>query len=406
MSMKNVSLTFLNLFLPHINKIKSSKNINTILKKIYTNIKLSKEYHAVMFKNVEMKKIEIDEGNKEEILDSLSLIGSDSFVPENIKHTIKRDIACIETYEITIKNIHFTIEFLICKREKNEKNMKRIIVLLHFLLSFYKTNKVESVKISLFFSDEKKKVPVVEKQTMDLEHINTAVTYSCKLKGEVFLYRKEEWFKVLIHELMHSLCFDFAKLHMDFSIKNKLKNMFSVNSEFHITETYSEFWANIFNTSIISFMALSNKDDIEEFYLNFKILNIFEKYYSIFSCIKVLDHMGLSYKDIITDENKTKSISLYKENTNVFAYHILKSVWLFNTEEFLLWFNKHNHNLIFSKKDEEYIADLLEKTHLYYKSDEYLDKLKLIEDLFFTIKKDNDYKKLIKTLRMTIVELN
>lgn len=284
--------------------------------------------------------------------------------------------------------------------------MKRIIVLLHFLLSFYKTNKVESVKISLFFSDEKKKVPVVEKQTMDLEHINTAVTYSCKLKGEVFLYRKEEWFKVLIHELMHSLCFDFAKLHMDFSIKNKLKKMFSVNSEFHITETYSEFWANIFNTSIISFMALSNKDDIEEFYLNFKILNIFEKYYSIFSCIKVLDHMGLSYKDIITDKNKTKSISLYKENTNVFAYHILKSVWLFNTEEFLLWFNKHNHNLIFSKKDEEYISDLLEKTNLYYKSDEYLDKLKLIEDLFFTIKKDNDYKNLIKTLRMTIVELN
>ena len=84
MSMKNVSLTFLNLFLPHINKIKSSKNINTILKKIYTNIKLSKEYHAVMFKNVEMKKIEIDDGNKEEILNSLSLIGSDSFVPENI----------------------------------------------------------------------------------------------------------------------------------------------------------------------------------------------------------------------------------------------------------------------------------------------------------------------------------
>ena len=90
MSSKNVSLTFLKLFLPHINKIKSSKNINSILKKIYTNIKLSKEYHTVMFKKVKKDRIEINDDNKEDILESLSLIGSDSFVPENIKHTIRK----------------------------------------------------------------------------------------------------------------------------------------------------------------------------------------------------------------------------------------------------------------------------------------------------------------------------
>jgi hypothetical protein len=57
----------------------------------------------------------------------------------------------------------------------------------------------------------------------------------------------------------------------------------------------------------------------------------------------------LLYSDIYTTDSeitsddegkKSKSLSLYKEDTNVFAYHILKSIWLFNTEDMLLLFNK------------------------------------------------------------------
>jgi hypothetical protein len=278
--------------------------------------------------------------------------------------------------------------------------------LLNFLLSFFVPH-IESLKISLCFTDKKKLLPEEKKQTLTKDHINTALTYACKKDGEILLYRKEEWFKVLIHELMHSLCFDFAGLNMSFAIQKQLKSMFSVNSDFHITETYSEFWANIFHTSIISFFSLSNKEDFDDFILNFRILNEFEKYYSIFSCIKVLDHMGLSYDDIISDDNKkkSKSLSLYKEETNVFAYHILKSVWLFNTEDILLWFDKHNKNLIFSNKEDKYVINILKKTKGLYKAKEYIENIKFIEKLFNTIKDDDDYSDLINSLRMTIVEL-
>jgi hypothetical protein len=118
--------------------------------------------------------------------------------------------------------------------------------------------------------------------------------------------------------------------------------------------------------------------------------------------------MGLSYEDIISDNitKKSKSLSLYKEDTNVFAYHILKSVWLFNTEDMLLWFDKYNNELIFSKKDDKYVIDLLKKTKKFYRIKEYIKNIKFIEKLFHSIKNDGDYKELINSLRMTIVEVN
>ena len=408
MSLTIMSSTFLNLFLPHINKINHNKdkNINSIIKKIYTNIKLSNEYYNIIFKNKDINKdiIRITDENRNTVIENLTLLKNDTFVPNNIKNFIVKNVNCIESYRFIIKNINFTIDFIVCDNKEHKKYLKKIIILLHFLLSFF-VPQISSLKISLCFTNKNKLLPEEKKKTLDKDNINTALTFACKKEGEIFLYRKEEWYKVLIHELMHSLCFDFAGLNMSFSIKNALKKMFSVNSDFQITETYSEFWANIFHTSIISFFSLST-EDFEDFLLNFRILNEFEKYFSLFSCIKVLDHMGLSYDDITSKDKKAKSLSLYKEDTNVFAYHILKSVWLFNTEDMLLWFDKNNTNLIFSKKEDSYVMVLLKKTQKLYKIPEYIENIRFVEDFFNSIKDEDNYKELMKSLRMTIVELN
>tara|TARA_B100000795_G_scaffold166921_1_gene125604 strand:+ start:2311 stop:3528 length:1218 start_codon:yes stop_codon:yes gene_type:complete len=405
MSLTNISSDFLNLFLPHINKINDKKhNIDKILKKIYTNIKFSNKYYNFKKDKIDKEIINLDDGNRDDILDGFGLLNDSVFVPEIIRIFIKKNVTCIEKYRFTIKNIDFSVEFIVCDNKAHVIYVKKIVILLHFLLSFFVPH-ISSLKISLCFSNERKMIPEVKKKILTSLHVNTAVTFSCKKDGEILLYRKEEWYKVLIHELMHSLCFDFAKLKLSFSIKNLLKEMFKINSNFNITEAYSEFWANIFHTAIISSNGLQNED---EFILNFKILNEFEKYFSIFSCIKVLDHMELSYEDIISKNPKeiVKSLSLYKEDTNVFAYHILKSIWLFNTEDMLLWFDKRNNNVIFSKKDNNYVLELIKKTEKLYKTKKYIDNIKFVEELFYTIKKDSAYNELITTLRMTIVDLN
>jgi hypothetical protein len=404
MSLTKISSTFLNLFLPYINKINHQEhNIDKILKKIYTNIKLSNEYYNLIFKDKVIKK-EITDKNIPEILSNLVLLQNTKFVPNNIKKYMEKNIKHIENYTFTIKNIAFNIEFMVCDNLNHFVHLKKIIILLNFLLSFFVPH-ISSLKISLCFTNEKKEIPEVNKKTLSKDNVNTALTFACKKEGGILIYRKEEWYKVLIHELLHSFCFDFSMLNMSFSVKNLLKKMFSVNSDFQITETYSEFWANIFHTSIISF--LSNKNDFKEFVLNFRILNEFEKYYSIFSCIKVLHHMGLSYEEITSNDDRkiAKSLSLYKEETNVFAYHILKSVWLFNTENMLVLFDENNTNLIFSKKDDAYVLKLLKKTEKLYKMKEYMDNIKFVEKLFFLINDDIDYKELMNSLRLSIVEI-
>ena len=399
MSLSTQSAVFLNLFLPHINKIKIKHNIDSILMDIYKNIHSSHNDNTIVLPN----KIHINDDNRNSVLENISLLNDEKFVPLTIRRIINKNLSLIESYSVTIENIEFTIDFLVFDtRVNNSKYVKKIIILLRFLLSFYTTKEVKTLKISIAFTDEKKLIPDIERKLLDKDNINTALTFACRKNGEICIYRKEEWFKVLIHELMHSLCFDFARLSTNFSIQNKLKEMFKINSDFLITETYSEFWANIFHTSIISYSCLSKKD-MSEFILNFQILNEFEKYFSIFSCIKVLDHMGLTYNDIIN--NKSKSLSLYMEDSNVFAYHILKSIWLFNTEELLIWFNNNNTNLIFSKKDEKYVNALVEKSCELYKSDDYLKNIDMVERLFNTIKYDKDYVELVKSLRMTIIEL-
>jgi len=78
MSLTIMSSTFLNLFLPHINKINHNKdkNINSIIKKIYTNIKLSNEYYNIIFKNKDINKdiIRITDENRNTVIENLTLL--------------------------------------------------------------------------------------------------------------------------------------------------------------------------------------------------------------------------------------------------------------------------------------------------------------------------------------------
>ena len=121
-------------------------------------------------------------------------------------------------------------------------------------------------------------------------NVNTGLTWACAPNGEIIIYRKEEWFKVLIHELFHSLCFDFSNINMSKLIINKITKLFYIkHCKFDISESYSEFWSNIINSMLISYEFTDNfKDFLEQF----EMFHTIEKYFSIFQCIKVLHQMN------------------------------------------------------------------------------------------------------------------
>ena len=70
---------------------------------------------------------------------------------------------------------------------------------------------------------------------------------------------------------------------------------------------------------------------------------------------KILNHTGLVDKDYIPKRIKWKKRKLYKEKTNVFVYYILKAILLYHKEDFIMWCDNANDNIInFAKTPETF----------------------------------------------------
>ena len=77
----------------------------------------------------------------------------------------------------------------------------------------------------------RKQLPSNMLDVLDVEHVNSAVTTSCTTSGSLVIYREEEWFKVLIHELFHVMGLDFSATHSDI-YTSKLREYLNVDSDF------------------------------------------------------------------------------------------------------------------------------------------------------------------------------
>ena len=109
---------------------------------------------------------------------------------------------------------------------------------------YSKLKTMKSLNVYLYLTKAEKKVPKNPVLVLGPNNCNSAVTFACATNGRLMIYRKEEWKKVLIHELFHSLCLDFSGISYN-KLKKNIKKIFDVQSDFEISESYSEFWATI-----------------------------------------------------------------------------------------------------------------------------------------------------------------
>jgi hypothetical protein len=204
----------------------------------------------------------------------------------------------------------------------------------------------ETLNVFIYPTPFLKKLPTSPVTTIGPEHINTAFTMACVKNGQIIIFREEEWFKVFIHETFHSYGLDFATQDHG-SLKNVLREIFPINSDFDIYEAYTETWARIINCAFCSFNALSHekKKDPKGFILNMNFCLEMERMFALYQCIKVLGFMGLRYNNIYKKEN-TYLRHLYKENTHVFAYYIMTAIFLNDQQGFMLWCKKNNKSLL------------------------------------------------------------
>ena len=340
---------FLNDFDKFSKKItsKDQERLDRIFKQFWWDIKISNGLIERYDKTDMLKTNLIQRKKYNELFES-------KFVPVKVTNYVQNNMKGYLRVKTYLCSVEVEVIYALFKQSeinnlrKVENRIKKALRILRFLLFYVgSNNKVKKITINLYLTNIKKTLPKNQIKTLNEENCNSALTYACAEEGEVLVFREEEWKKVLIHELFHSLCLDFSGISY-LLLKDKMKDLLKVKSDYEISEAYAEYWATILNSCFISFDILEDKEDYEKFGLYSEFCIQFERIFSLFQLVKILDYMGLRYKDLVSDGKMAKSLKniLYKEETNVLAYYIIKGVLLFDYDKFLFWCEKYNISAI------------------------------------------------------------
>jgi hypothetical protein len=174
------------------------------------------------------------------------------------------------------------------------------------------------------------------------QNANTAFTFSCKTNNEIYLYRKEEWFKVLCHELFHSLGLDFSEVESS-HIDQQILSIFPVKADVRLYESYCEIWGELINVLFIAYLSVSTFT-VATIIPKIETMIYEETMFSLFQASKILTYMGISYEQMYgrtVDAQKARQLR-YKETTPILSYYIIKSIFILHINEFLEWCNTNN----------------------------------------------------------------
>jgi len=395
---KNIQITY----------IDQTKNTKSILRELYNNIlEAYKSCKKNVIGNPLIKKI----SNISQIIRPKNF-NAKSF-PELVRNHIDENMMSeilysFSLYDRTVK-VYFVVEQANVELELDTYNRYvEIVCVWLYILNIYASKEcANTLNIYFYFTSLQKHLPNSNIHVLDETNVNTAFTTTCPKDSEIVIFRKEEWFKVFIHETFHNFGLDFSS--MNNSIINEcISNIYRVNSDINAYEAYTEFWAGIINALFCSFYGMKNKNNIQEFLSNSEFYISYERSYSLFQLVKVLDFMGLQYKDLYSKSKHSTILreNLYKENTNVLSYYIIKMVLLDNYQGFLYWCKHNNLSLLDFKKTIGNLTELCKFIETNYKNRYLLNDIQVFDALLSKIKKKKNVKKfLLSNLRMSICEL-
>jgi len=346
-----------------------------------------------------------------------STMGFASF-PSQIQEQITESIMSELHYAFSLFGrkikIYFILEHKLSESDTDTYNryVDSILTWLIFLDRYGgKTCASSSLSLFFYFTSMKKQLPKSNIDVLDKIHVNTAFTQTCQRDAEIIVFRKEEWFKVFIHETFHTFALDFSSMDTT-SCDISILKTFEVKSEVNLYEAYSEFWAEILNALFCSFHSLHDKEDSELFLSNCDFFINVERTYSFFQLVKTLDFMKLTYKNLYSKSKQDKELrsAYYKEKTNVLSYYIIKTILINNYQLFLNWCDLHNTNIIQFTKTETNLENLCHFINKQFKTKFMLTNIELTEKCYHDfIKHYSKHKSsinyLLTNMRMSICEL-
>ena len=235
----------------------------------------------------------------------------------------------------------------------------------------YVTGKPPKIKFKILLTDQLKKLPR-KGQLFGPEEVNSGSTdYQT-----ITIWRKEEHFKVILHESIHFYNLDGS---LDLSHQNdniNLEKHFQIapNTKTRIYEAYTEtlaiFLNSFANAYQIYYLNQKQSDDFD-FNININIINqirIFlwkqEKKFFLLQIAKIFIHVfntSTDFTDFLKIDGNAKEGPKLEQTTSLLSYHIIKGANVLYDIEFLEWLKNpldpHPKSLF---KFTDYI---LQKTH-------------------------------------------
>lgn len=401
-----------------IEHTKQTKKTQVVFKQLFNEIKNAEKYieftknkRGDSFYNTRLTEIE----------SSFQILKPETFpadgFPSQIREYIDKNIYNELTYSIDLLDrkikIHFLLEDINIKKNIKLYNnyVDNMLIWLTIINEYASKICAKELTIFLYFTSLKKNIPESNINILDEYNINTAFTMTCPKKSEIVIYRKEEWFKVFLHETFHNFGLDFSDMNNE-ACNKKMLDFFPVKTEMNLYESYAEFWAKIMNALFCSYRNLSDKNDEEEFLNNSEFFINYEIMYSFFQMVKVLNFMNLKYEYLYSKDADINDLrnTLYREKTSVFAYYVITLILLSDYQGFICWCNTHNMSLLQFKKtqtNQDQFCDFIIKK---YKNKLFLKNIHGMEEQFYRIKQHKNKNKkdlnyITKNLRMTICEL-
>lgn len=363
-------------------------------------------------------------------IDKKSNIPSDdithsNYVPTEIKNFLKKNCKYDLQFNFVISNRKIIIHFVLFDENKNGltieeyKNYAMRVYIWLYMTNIYSSSKcVKTLNIYFYLTEFKRILPKDNITVLDIDQVNGGFSTVCEKDSILVVYRKEEWFKVFIHETMHNFSLDFAVVDIKEPIK-ELKKVFCIPSDIRMYETYCEFWARIIFIMFKCYFSNNGKYTIQndvqrslnktkksgskkitksskmeisiknKLYEKQKCIKCFYKIlneeilFSAYQTVKILNYMGLDYEIVTSNNDKscTTTNMLYKENTNVFAYYILTYILISNFNNFIMWCKKNNKNVIQFTHTKENVLHLVSFFKEYYQNKTIINTIQYSEKL-------------------------
>ena len=269
----------------------------------------------------------------------------DYFVPLDVQHRAEQLITCTQTQEWRWQGRRFTLQVLSPHVSLRPDVLEHMAYRIS-LTAAVGTHPCSHVEMKWFPSNKKKVVrappssqlpPSSCKHCWTPYHINTGATFrnTC---DSVTIWRREECYKTVTHELMHGFYWDFDNFP---GINRLVQQHFAVarDTEISFFEAYVETWATMFN--VYATTAHHHYATPGRCVKHIRAMLAVERAFVMFQVGKILHHSGFRrWREFFHGGTRAASDSGPQlcQRTPVFSYYVVRSAHLWRPEWFVRTF--------------------------------------------------------------------